>query len=295
MSITTSSTSSFPRLLWIEWRKLRGRMLFWGMTAILFLLVVGLHLLLISALGHPQGKDMPPQMIDTLRQGLMWPAGAGSGLSFASSGGLGGMLVIILVGAFMAQEYSWRSLQLLLSRGVRRLHFLLAKFTVLSAAIFVLTLVAFLAGAAVTAGYTIHTHGTLPWDQVAWGTLWRQSVIVFYTLLPYAAFTLLIAILARSPLVAVGVGLGYSLLVEGLLLQLLSMLSQRAAAIAAYFPAMLGQSLLQSQQTQVDIQIGMASAPDNLLSASTAAILLGIYTLLALTLAWLAFQRQDLI
>jgi ABC-type transport system involved in multi-copper enzyme maturation permease subunit len=116
---------------------------------------------------------------------------------------------------------------------------------------------------------------------VDWGQVALNILRTAYTLLPYAAFAFLLAIASRSTVVAIGVSLAYTLLVEDVLMQLLGLVGGTWATIGQYLPAGLGNSLASINQAEG-------------VSMETAVIGIALYTLLFVGLAVLAFQRQDL-
>ena len=292
--MTTPST--FIHLTCAESRKLSGRALLWAEAGIFALLVGGLHLALIATLAAPQQQGLPPEALAALKASLRWPQGFLGGLAFAGGNGLGGLLAVVLAAALGGQEYTWRTVHLWLSRGVGRTAYLLSKATVLSVALLLLALTAFLAGAAATGAYTLHTSGSLPWHALPWGKAAVGVLAATLSLAPYAALTLLIAILTRSTLAAVGLGVGYNLLVENMAAKVLMLVSPHAGRIPRYLPAMLGQSLLQSAAPGSEVSVGVSGASGSiaLLSPTTAALLLAAYTLAALAPTWWAFRHQDI-
>ncbi len=279
-----------------ESRKLTGRALLWAEMGIFALLVAGLHLALIAALAAPQQQSLPPEALAALKASLRWPQGFLGGLAFASGSGLGGLFAVVLAAALTGQEYTWRTVHLWLSRGVGRGAYLLSKAAIVGAALIALAFTAFLAGAAATGAYTLHTTGGLPWHAAPWGKAALGMLAASLGLAPYAALTMLVAILTRSTLAAVGFGVGYNLLVENMAAKVLILLSPHTARLARYLPAMLGQSLLQGIAPGTEISVGVSgtSGAAVLLSPTAAALLLAAYTFAALALAWWAFRRQDL-
>ncbi len=283
-------------LVRLEARKLTGRALLWVEMGILALLVVVLHLAIMAVLAQPQPQGMPPEAVEAFRASLRWPQGLLAALTFANGGELGGLFVVVLVGAVVAQEYTWRTAHLWLSRGVGRGAYLGAKFGVIVVALLLLVLTTLVAGGAVTGAYTIHSLGRLPWEAVPWAHVALGVLKTTLTLLPYAALTFAVAVITRSPMVAIGVGLGYSLLVENLAVEVLTLLSPHVGRIARYLPALLAKSVMQSVTTLgAEVSVGMQrSAEALLLGPGPAAALLALYTLAGLLLAWWAFRRQDL-
>ncbi|NPA93615.1 MAG: ABC transporter permease subunit [Chloroflexi bacterium] len=287
---------SLLSLLRIETRKLTGRALLWVEVGLLALFIAALHLALMAVLSQPNPQGMPPEAVNALQASLRWPEGLLSGLTFANGGELGGLFVVVLVAALAAQEYTWRTVHLWLSRGVERGAYLLAKFGGIVLALFLLALTALVVGGVVTGIYTWKTVGALPWHAMPWAEAGLGVFKIVLTMLPYAGLTLAVAVLSRSTMVAIGVGLGYSLLVENLAVEVLVLLSPGVARVARYLPTMLAKSVVGSiSATEMAVSVGMqgGDAP-SLLSPGLASVLLVGYALMGLAVAWWAFRRQDI-
>ncbi len=282
-----------PTLVRVETRKLRGRALLWVEAALLGLLVLALYSALLAVLARPQ-PDMPPEVVEQMRASLRWPQGLLAALTFGNGGELGGLFAVVLTAAVVAQEYTWRTLPLWLGRGVPRSAFLAAKAVVVALALGVLAAVPLLAGGLVTGIATWQAQGSLPWATLPWGQIFGGWLRVWLTLAPYAALTLLVAIRTRSTLTAVGVGLGYNLLVENLAAEVLMLLSPQVARVARYLPGLAAKAVLTPLTAGLEVEMGVQKSTALLLDAGPAALLLAAYTLLALLLAGWLMRRQDI-
>lgn len=287
----------FWQMITIEQNKITRRAILWVELAILAVGVLVLNLALFAVLragDTGDGQAMPPQLTGMLEQQLVWPAGLNSALDFASGANLGGMLIIILVGAVVAQEYTWRTLQLWLSQGVSRPLFLAAKFAALLLPIGLMVLVPLLVGGLITAVFSQQIIGSIPFGEVEWGQLLLTAVKVGYTLLPYASLAFFLAILSRSTIVAIGGGLAYALLLEGIVVELLAFVGGIWAEIGQYLPAGLAQGLMATGSgLTVEVNNGIAPAVQRL-DPLPAAIGIGLYTLIFIGLSIVVFRRQDL-
>ncbi len=289
-----ATTYSLAQLARIEARKLFGRMLVWTEIGILAFLVVIVHVALIVTLQNPDPGQIPPAAREALRHMFYWPQALNNALTLANGGELGGMFVVVLVAAFVAQEYTWHTVHLWLSRGVPRARYLLAKFAAVFPALGLLVLTALVAGAAITGVYTYTSQGALPLAEIDLLTLARNMVYMLITLLPYAALALLLAVVSRSTTVTIGIGLGYTLVVENMLVELLTLVSPGAARVARYTPTMLAKSLAQAASTSAQVQVGLQTpSAISLVEPTWAAALLCLYAvgLTALAVWW--FRRQD--
>ena len=283
-----------PALIRVEIRKLRSRALFWVASGVLVLLVLALYAALLAVLVNPPA-DLPPNAVEELRASLHWPQGLLAALAFGNGGELGGLFAVVLAAAVVAQEYSWRTVHLWLGRGVPRGAYLLAKVLGLALVLGLLAWMPLLAGGLMTGLVTWRDVGTLPWDAVPWGRVFTGWMRVWLTLAPYAALTLLVAVVTRSTLAALGVGLGYNLLVENLAAEVLMLVSPQAARVARYLPGLAAKAVLAPLTEGLKVEMGMQrAAAAALLDPGPAAGLLLAYTALALGLAWWVFRGQDL-
>lgn len=286
----------FMRIYSIEHTKLMRRHLPWillGVLAGAVLLVTAINYLVLAS---GLGGEVTPAMMESMESQITWPGGLFNAVSLAGGSALGGFLVVILSGTTMAQEYTWRTLQQWLGRGVPRPLFLAAKFAALLLPIALMVLVPLLVGGALTALFTISLQGGLHAAAVDWSALATRAVATAYTLLPYAALTFLLAVATRSTVAAVGIGIAFALLIEGIILQMASLFNETLAALTLYLPAGLSQSLLESQRAiQVTADGGsLAGTGPELLAPGVAIAGIAIYTVLFLALSMIIFRRQDL-
>lgn len=282
----------FLQVLSIEQRKLSKRTMLWVEIGIMALIMVGMNLLLytVSQTSLSQSSALEAEGATSIASQIVWPGGIANALGIAT--GMGAFLLVILTGALTAQEYQWNSYHLLLSRGVPRPLVLIAKFLVIMVAGLLLVVTALLAGSAITALFSQSVSGTIPFAAVNWGRVGLGTLLAAYSLLPYAALTFLLAIVTRSAVASIGVGLAYTTLIESLAMQGLTFLGGSWATAAQYLPAGLTQSL-----SAVGKRVAV-SAPtadlSSMLSAERAAVMVAAYTLFFVGLAVVAFRRQDL-
>lgn len=177
-----------------------------------------------------------------------------------------GLFAAAILGAWTAQEYGWRTLALLFSRGTPRGGWLLARW------VSALGSLALVMAMPVVLGLTILSlyQGGLPAQLQGDGLKLLESFLALVlTALPYLSLALLLAVASRSVAVTLSGVLGFGLVLEAVILQLWPQ-------IGKYLPAALGKAWLAS------------SAPNAELGG------LLIYTLGFLALAGVALKRQDL-
>lgn len=282
----------FWQMVTVEQKKLTNRKILWIELAAIAAAAVFIPLIIYLASQSDGSGNLVVTTDGPIEEMIAWPSALSLGIGLASGGGLGGLLIVILIGTLTAQEYGWRTMQLWLSNGISRPVLLLAKFAIVLLPALLFVLVPFVAGALTTAVFSQNLLGSLPFAQVDW---WQTALSILrtaYTLLPYAALTFLLAVASRSTVVAVGGGLAYTLLIEGVLMQLLSFAGGTWAKVGQYLPAGLSHSLTALNRVSISSS-GVAPQADGL-SVATAVIGIALYTLLFVGLAILTFRHQDL-
>lgn len=278
----------FWNLLWIENRKNLSRILLW-VELILLIVFVALVFsgLFVAIQGTPEGVSITDTDRAKIPQLVTWPGALAFSLRFAAGSKL---LLIIFVGAVTASEYSWRTYQLWLSRGVPRGLLLTTKFISFSLPILLVVTGALVAGGAISAAFSMLINGDLYLEQVSFWKLGLDLFRTAYTLLPYAGLTFLLAIATRSAVAAIGGCAAYGLIVESLLAETIGLLPGRLGEIAKYLPANLMQSVLSVSWTPPAL---IEETAPGLLAPSYAAIAIGVLTLLLVVATFLVFRRQD--
>ncbi len=277
--VANENTKNFKRLmLWIEMALMAG-------------IILSLHLLLLALLQLNMGGEAAGA--EELKRSLTWPNALLNALEFAGGNVLGGLMLVIFAASVTAQEYSWRTFQLWLSRGVHRQGLLVAKFTSLIIAAVAIVLAALLAGMLISIVISLILDGGVALGEVDFTQLGLSLLRTAYTLLPYAALAFLLGITARSVVVAVGAGLAYSLLFEGLAIQLLALFGGNFARIGQLLPGGLAATLMSLNQSALTFGTSV-SAAEPLLTPLQAALGIALWTLLFVGMALWIFRKQDL-
>lgn len=270
----------FTRIVLAEETKLFRRPLLWIELAVL----VGLSLFIawgLFAVGSPAEQ----------RQ-VLWPLAPLTMIELAMI--FGSFFTVVLVGAAVAQDYTWRTLHLWLSHGVPRPTLLLGKFAALCLPLVMLVLVPLLVGGPLTALLTIQRTGGVDLGAVSYGQLALGVLRGAASLLPYAAATVLLGVLSRNAIgpLAGGVAL---VMGENLLGQVLTQAGPSGMAVLRLLPAGLATSMARANAAALrgPVDVGLAAVEQML---PTPLAFLGIlgYTLIFGGLALWIFQRQDL-
>jgi len=282
----------FWKILANENTKILNRRLFWVEIALAAFLVLGILLVLYITIENNQnGSVLPSEQRLMLLKAITWPDGLVNVVGLSGWNGFGGLFLIILVGAMTAQEYTWRTLHLWLSRGVSRPVLTLAKLTAFLLAAILIVLSALVTGSAVTAIISAKINGSLYLGQLDLPHLFFSVLRTTLTLLPYGSLTFLLAVASRSTVVAISGGLAYTLLIETLIIQVSGLLGERVVHVMQYLPGSLASSLSSLNNATLGT---VGSTQVSLVSPLHAAIGIGVWTLLFLGLSLWIFQRQDL-
>ena len=280
----------FWQMVNVEHRKIFKRAILWIELALLALIVVGINAIFFAVLkGGSTGAE------SGLEEYLTWPDSFSASLSVSAGPNLGGLLIIVLVGALVAQEYTWGTLQMWISRGVPRPLFLGAKFAAILLPAVLIIMVPLVVGGLVSAVFSLLLLGGIPFAEVHWGQLGLEALLYTYSLLPYAALAFFLAVASRSTVVAIGGGLAYALLVEGIALQLIgSVLGGIWAQIGTYLPGGLAKGLL-TLNSGLTVEVGDSPGfVTPFLEPGPAALGIGIYIVVLVAASILIFRRQDL-
>lgn len=282
----------FWYVLSIENTKINRRKMFWVLLTLIALLVLVIQIVLFSTYQEGiSGIVMPEEERLSIKQTITWPGALVSVLTYVGGNAFGGLFFVILVGAVTAQEYTWRTLHLWLSRGISRPLLLGAKFTALLIPALMIVFAALLIGGSFTAITSNQVSHSLHLDQLNISQLILSVLRTVLTLLPYGALTFFLAVVSRSTVVAISFGLSYVLLLENLLIQLLGLIGEPLRGMSQYMPIKLTESLLSANQLTVSLGSNSSASAMN---PWTATIGIALWTLLLLGLSMWIFQKQDL-
>lgn len=151
--------------------------------------------------GPGQTEEAVRELLDMLRPDSVPTFGLGI------VGALGTILAIVLAGSVMGNEYGWATIRTVLAHGGRRAGFLFGKLAALVIVAAVLVLVGF--ATALVASYAIGLAAGFDLGVGAdfGGRLAGNMIRSLYVTLPYIAFAVLMAVIARSAASGIAFGL----------------------------------------------------------------------------------------
>jgi len=282
------------RLISAELFKLRKRF----MTRVMLFVLVGIMVviyLLLLAVAKVTIPAHGPSEIGAIQNLLGLPIALPFALSILSS--LGSVLAVILIASSVGNEYNWRTIRTMLICSEGRLRLLGAK--LISAGIFILMgmviglATGFIMSLITTAigGYAFNfsfaTGGYL-WDQFL--QFWRT----FYVLIPYVLLGFLFAIVGRSAMPGIAVGIGVFFL-ESIVTALMRLAGGWVAEIPNYLLTANVNAITSLANLPQVFRAGMgagnaSSQTPGLLHAYTT---LAIYSLVFIVIAFYLFRKRD--
>ncbi len=282
------------RLLRSELYRLRRRWMPLLMLLIIVLAGVGIYLLVYVAaqaqLQAVRSGAIPSQpgaeqaMNQTLRE-LRLDRVQGFGVQIVS--GIGSVMLIVFAASHIGTEFGWGTLRTLLAHGAGRGAFLGAK--ALSLALYAALFVFLGVVAAILGSYVATAMAGADASGLDLGAIANAAARAYYTFLPYMALATLIAVWSRSA----GAGIAAGLVVyfaEGLVAQLVVSLNRDYATIVNY-------GLSRNVGALIRGAAGTTTFPDpsavGLPDQDRAALILGIYTVIFLTLAYWRLRSRD--
>jgi ABC-type transport system involved in multi-copper enzyme maturation permease subunit len=254
------------------------------LVAILALLVYGLPYFFIKTPGVartlPRGQSAESLLVVYLPRQFV-------GVAAENSGGLGGALALILGVLSIGSEYGWGTLKTILTQGPSRVSTYLGRVIALAAITAAFTLLAFATCALCAAGV-----GALEGKLGSWpdaGEIARGLLATWLLTSFWATFGMTLATLFRQSALAIGIGLVYSILFEGLVFTVL-----RAANfienLEKFFPGANARALAQSFSVGV-----LPGQPPPLVGAAQATLVLGAYLVLLLAVSGTLLARRDVV
>jgi ABC-2 type transport system permease protein len=249
----------------------------WATLALVFAYVVPYAQYLNGARQASLADVLPENLVGTLMGGFPF---------------FGGVLALILGVLGFGSEYRWGTLKTLLTQRPGRLRVFAAKLLALAAVLVVFVLVVFALGA--LASYAIAVREGA---DIAWPSTWlllRGIAAGWLILAVWAAFGVLLAVLSRGTALAIGIGILYALVIEGLLSALATQVSL-FDRLVEFFVRANGYSLVVplgvSSDDAGDRGPGSFSGP--FVAGEQALLVLASYLVVFIVVAALLLRRRD--
>jgi ABC-2 type transport system permease protein len=180
----------------------------WGVLALVFAYVVPYVTYLNGSASAPLSDLLPDRLMGSLMGGFPF---------------FGGVIALMLGVLTFGSEYGWGTLRTLLTQRPGRLRVFGAKLLALAVALVPFVVLVFALGALASYAIALREGAEITWPS-AW-LLLRGLAAGWLILAVWAAFGALLAFLFRGTALAVGVGILYALVIEGLLSALATQVS----------------------------------------------------------------------
>jgi ABC-2 type transport system permease protein len=281
------------RLINAELFKLRKR----AMTRTLLFVLIGIIAILYLLLLAVSKVTIPVHQseIGAIENLLGLPVAIPFALSILAS--FGSVLAVILIASSVGNEYNWRSIRTMLICSESRLKLLGAK--LIAAAVFILigmvigVMAGFVMSLITTAiggyafSFSFATGGYL-WDQFL--QFWRT----FFVMIPYVLLGFLFAIVGRSAMPGIGLGIGVYFL-ESIITTFMILAGGWVAKVPEYLLSANVRAITSLSNLPEDIGTGFGGG--SLLAAlpgtTHAFVTLAIYSLVFVTAGFFLFQKRD--
>jgi ABC-2 type transport system permease protein len=180
----------------------------WTLLALLFAYVVPYVTYLNEPGREPLADVLPARLVGTVLAGFPF---------------FGGVLALMLGVLSFGSEYGWGTLKTLFTQRPGRLHVFGAKLLALAVMLVPFVVVVFAVGALASSGIALREGADVAWPS-AWLVV-RGLAAGWLILAMWTALGAMLAVLSRGTALAIGIGILYALVIEGLLSALASQVS----------------------------------------------------------------------
>lgn len=210
-------------------------------------------------------------------------------MALSSANGLGASIAIILGVLAMGSEYGWGTLKTIFTQKPSRLTVFVAKFWALVVVSLVLTVLVLAASAASSTVLALLDGQALQWPDLltiveATGALWLILVV-------WTGFGVLLAVICQQSALAIGIGLVYGFVVEGLIFGIFGS-NPTLKNIEKAFPGANAQSLTDAFGQATGGRLGASQTA--LVDPAQAVIVLVAFTIAFLVISSVLVTRRYL-
>jgi len=275
-------------LIRVELFKLRKRRMTWILVAVLVAFFCLTFLGIYAATGRAP-HEMPGGGLEALKASLQFPDAFD--MIFSAAQGIGAILLVFLAASAVGNEYGWGTVRQMLTRRGIRYHYLGAKIVAFIIIALIGIVISLIIGVALASFTTSQLAGSINWDFMSAsyiGELFRMFGWTAFALLVYILLAVLFAVVGRSAMVGIAVGLGYYF-VEAIAIAIFNQAGGWLAEIPNYLIGRNVDALMPSSQMG-----GPFMTTGTLPSTLHASVTLTIYCLVFLALSLYLFQKRDI-
>ena len=285
------------RLMQVEYFKLRKRMMTWILAAILVGLVVLLYSVLWSVSGRVETFGDRNRFTGAdLRRALFLQASVPFSLQIVAI--FGSILAMILASGAAGSEYAWGTVRLTATAASGRLRLIAAKLIVVFAMIVAGAVLAVAVGLALSSLITVSNGGAdFSFVTRAWvGHQFAAMGRTLFVMMPYVTLAYAAAVVGRSTLAGVGAGIG-SAFIEPVVSNLMRLGTGFWHGVPNFLlnanvQVIMAQNSLPEVANFGPSKRELASRGAN--SVTEAAIILALYTVGFIALAFVVYRRRDI-
>ncbi len=249
----------------------------WWALALMFAYVVPYVQYLNGSTRQPLDELLPQNLVGTLMAGFPF---------------FGGVLALQLGVLAFGSEYGWGTLKVLFTQGPGRLRIFAAKLLAVAVAIVPFVLVVFVTGALSSYAIALREGADVSWPSAT--LLLRGLGAGWLILATWAALGILLAVVSRGTSLAIGIGILYAFVIEGLLSALASEVSV-LDRLVQFFLRANGYSLAAVLGVSADdvSDNGPGSFSGPFVGGAQAALVLAAFTAAAVVASGWLLRRRD--
>jgi ABC-2 type transport system permease protein len=249
----------------------------WSTLALVFAYVVPYVTYLNNPREQPLADVLPQQLVGELMGGFPF---------------FGGVLALMLGVLTFGSEYGWGTLRTLFIQRPGRLRVFAAKLVALAVALIPFVLLVYVVGALASSVIALREGADIAFPSV--GLLVRGLAAGWLILGVWTALGVLLAVFSRGTALAIGIGILYALVIEGLLSALASQVSA-VDRIVEFFLRANAYSLVATLGVSTDdvANNGPGSFSGPFVSGGEALLVLGAYAAVFLLVSGWLLRRRD--
>lgn len=258
---------------------------FWSLTTLLFAYLLPYYSFVsgIQLHGRNVGQVIPLEPM--LPQNFMTTV-------LASFPFFGGTIVLILAVLSVGSEFSWGTLTAVFTQRASRLKIFFSKMAALGIALIPFVLSVFLLG--LVASTLIALREGQPVILPPFWEILRAAGVAWFVMAVWASFGVLVSVLSRGTALAIGLGIIYGLVIEGIIssfsrfVDLLGQISEALLRTNSY-------SIVASLGSPASNESGPGGFMGTVVSGTQSFLVLAGYLVLFLTVAALLVRRRDVV
>lgn len=268
----------------VELLKLRKRPATWVLGVVLTVGVIFFGYFVTYMIGAGV-EDAPPEARQLLE--TTYPENVLSNVLLQLTGSGGGAVALILGALAVGSEYSWETLKFSLSQRPGRTHFLAGKLLAVGVGLALFVAILFAVGA--VSSYVVAGIKDVPVDWPPVVDVAKALGVGWLILAVFAMLGTFLAVLFRGSALAIGLGLVYLLVLEGLILNLPTQ-NETLLNIREVLP---GKNAFDLAQAFGEVPAVFSPPGAEAVEPTQAALVLGAYLVGFVVLSVLIFRRRE--